>query len=71
MKNQATEGGKTSAKDYYSPGEVAKMYGVTSKTVSNWCEKGRLSFITTPSGHRRIPAAEVRRVSALASAETR
>lgn len=48
------------AKDYYTPGEIAKFFGVTSRTVGNWCASGRLPFITTPSGHRRIPASAVK-----------
>lgn len=47
-------------KDYYSTGEIAKMFGVTSRTVSNWCDQGLLPFIAMPSGHRRIPASAIK-----------
>jgi excisionase family DNA binding protein len=47
------------AKAFYTPGEVARMYGVSPKTVSNWCDSGRIASITTPSGHRRIPASAI------------
>jgi len=48
------------SKLFYTPGEVAKLFGVTSKTVSNWCDQGRLECITTPTGHRRIPVSALK-----------
>ena len=48
------------AKQFYTPGEVAKLFGVTSKTVSNWCDQGRLEYIATPTGHRRIPVSALK-----------
>ena len=42
-------------KAYYTTGEVAKLFGVTPKTVVNWCDSERLACIVTPAGHRRIP----------------
>ena len=41
---------------YYSTGEVAAMFGVTRRTVTRWCEQGRIPSIVTPGGRRRIPA---------------
>jgi excisionase family DNA binding protein len=52
LHDRALEDGKP----YYSSGEVAKLFGVTQRTVANWCDQGRLPCIVTPSGHRRIPA---------------
>lgn len=49
-----------SNKQFYTPGEVAALFGVTPKTVSNWCNKGLLECITAPSGHRRIPVAAIK-----------
>ncbi len=43
------------SKAYYTTGEVARLFGVTPKTVVNWCDSKRLPCITTPAGHRRIP----------------
>ena len=40
---------------FFTPGQFAKLYGVTPRTVRNWCDAGRIPFVTTPSGHRRIP----------------
>jgi excisionase family DNA binding protein len=48
------------AKMYYTPGEIARHFGVTARTVSNWCDRGRIPFIVTPSGHRRIPVSAVK-----------
>lgn len=42
-------------KRFYTTGEVAEMFGVTRKTVINWCERGRLPSVLTPGGQRRIP----------------
>lgn len=38
-----------------SPGDVARELGVSAKTVTNWCKKGLLDYVTLDSGHRRIP----------------
>ena len=51
---------KVKPRDFYTPGELAKIFGVTPKTVSNWCDKGLLPYITAPSGHRRIRASAVK-----------
>ncbi len=48
------------AKQFYTPGEIARIFGVTARTVSNWCDRGRLPFIVMPSGHRRIPVSAVK-----------
>jgi excisionase family DNA binding protein len=40
-----------------STGDVAALMGVDRRTVTNWCESGRLEGATqTPGGHWRIPA---------------
>lgn len=41
-------------------GEVAALFQVSRRTVIEWARAGKLPFITTPGGHRRYPAAEVR-----------
>jgi hypothetical protein len=45
---------------YYLPGEVAEMYGVTTRTIANWCDRGILKAITTPTGQRRILASSLK-----------
>jgi excisionase family DNA binding protein len=48
-----------------SVGKAAEEFGVSSATVRNWVEKGYLQAIRLPSGHRRIPESEVRRMLGL------
>lgn len=49
----------TSAPTMFTPGELALMLHVDAKTVSRWCRTGKLTAVTTPGGHRRIPVAAV------------
>lgn len=51
---------QASEKPYFTTGEIARHFGVTTKTVSNWCDAGRLPCVVTPSGHRRIPVSAVK-----------
>lgn len=41
------------------PREVARMFGVDTKTVGRWLNTGRLEGRRTPGGHWRIPAENV------------
>lgn len=41
------------------PREVARIFGVDPKTVTRWAQKGWISSIRTPGGHRRYAASEV------------
>ena len=43
-----------------TPGEVAQMFRVDSKTVTRWAAAGRIGSIRTPGGHRRFRESEVR-----------
>lgn len=43
-----------------TPAEVATMFRVDPKTVTRWAQKGWLSSVRTPGGHRRYREAEVR-----------
>lgn len=40
--------------------EVAKLFRVDRKTVSQWAIAGRIGSIRTPGGHRRFRESEVR-----------
>ena len=45
--------------------EAAEAVGVTPRTISNWIAEGLLSYLVTPTGHRRVDcAALVRTVPA-------
>jgi len=47
-------------KNYYTTGEVAKIIGISQKTVKNYCDKGLLISENTPiTGYRRIPHANL------------
>ncbi|MFJ3977805.1 helix-turn-helix domain-containing protein [Streptomyces sp. NPDC090021] len=43
-----------------SPGQVAELFGVDSKTVSRWARQGLISCVRTVGGHRRFFPAELR-----------
>ena len=47
------------------PGEVARLFRVTPKTVSRWSEEGRIVAVRTLGGHRRFTSKEVSRVRGL------
>jgi len=49
-------------KQWYKPSEVAKLFGVTPRTVNRWIELGKVAAITLVSGHRRISKDEVERL---------
>ena len=42
-----------------TPGEVAKMFNKTVKTISRWATSGELKSIKTLGGHRRFALSDV------------
>ena len=40
--------------------EVALLFQVSERAVTDWARKGRIRSVRTPGGHRRYPASEVR-----------
>jgi excisionase family DNA binding protein len=48
--------------DYLSPSEAAAMCRVDTRTLIRWVEKGKLTAVRTPGGHRRYPRAEIEAV---------
>lgn len=66
--NQRLDGSKASddlltseeQREFYTPKEVAAMFGVTPRTVANWCDQGRLACVTTLGGQRRILASSIK-----------
>jgi len=49
------------SKSYLTPNKVAELLMVTPATVRQWAEKGDLSALMTPGGHRRFLPSEVER----------
>jgi CheY-like chemotaxis protein len=48
---------------YLSPGNTAKILGVTPATLRGWTNRGILRAETTEGGHRRYPVSEVLRLA--------
>jgi putative resolvase len=46
----------------YSPREAAAILGVAVHTIQVWDREGRIRCVRLPSGRRRIPESEVRRL---------
>ncbi len=37
---------------FYKVNEVAKLFGVTNRTIVNWCDSGKLKCMRTLSNYR-------------------
>lgn len=46
----------------YGPQEVGRLFKVDSRTVTQWAKSGIIGFFRTPSGMRRFPECEVKRL---------
>jgi excisionase family DNA binding protein len=42
--------------------EVALLFQVSERAVTDWARRGRLPSVRTPGGHRRYPATAVRQL---------
>jgi len=42
--------------------DVALLFQVSERTVSEWARKGRVPSVRTPGGHRRYPAEQIRQL---------
>ena len=40
--------------------EVALLFQVSERAVTDWARKGRVPSVRTPGGHRRYPALQIR-----------
>lgn len=49
----------TEHQELFTVTQVARLLLVTPRTVTNWCETGRIKSFKTPGGHRRVPREEV------------
>ncbi len=48
---------------YLTPGQAARILGVSPKTVNRWANDGRIPCATTLGGHRRFRADVIRQVA--------
>jgi excisionase family DNA binding protein len=42
--------------------DVATLFQVSERTVSDWARRGRIPSVRTPGGHRRYPAKEIQKL---------
>ncbi len=42
--------------------DVALLFQVSERTVSEWARRGRVPWVRTPGGHRRYPAEQIRKL---------
>lgn len=49
--------------DYLKTAEVADILHVSPKTVTRWAKDGKLPHSRTLGGHRRFPAASIRKMA--------
>jgi len=49
---------------YLTPGQAARMLGVSPKTVNRWATDGRIPCAVTLGGHRRFRLDVIRSVAA-------
>jgi excisionase family DNA binding protein len=54
--------------DLLRTSDVARLFQVSERTVSDWARRGRIPSVRTPGGHRRYPADEIHRLMAAAEA---
>ena len=40
--------------------DVAALFQVSERTVSEWAKRGQIPCVRTPGGHRRYPADEIK-----------
>lgn len=50
---------RTAHEDTISPGEAARLLGVSPRTLRDWSKKGRITFTLTLGGHRRYRRTDV------------
>lgn len=59
------------ASEFLSRREVARLFGVSTSTVTRWARAGLLATIRTPGGHYRFRAGETLRAAQAGSADAR
>jgi excisionase family DNA binding protein len=57
--------------EYFSAREVARIFGVSYRTVLRWCHRGKIRAMRTPGGHYRIPMDDMPGMSRIPSSITK
>jgi len=57
--------------DFLSRRDVARLFGVSTSTVTRWARAGLLATIRTPGGHYRFRTGETRRAAQSGSGDVR
>lgn len=52
-----------SGEAYLTPGQAARILGISPKTVNRWANEGRIPCAMTLGGHRRFRADVIRAVA--------
>ena len=47
------------SENFLSPKEAAKIFNVTTRTLTNWSNEGRLQYTRTRGGHKRFAVSDV------------
>ena len=56
--------GVSAGRTYLTPAQVARILGVSPKTVYRWATAGRIPCVVTLGGHRRFRVDDVAAVAA-------
>lgn len=56
--------GDSASGPYLTPGQVARLLGVSPKTVYRWATSGRIPCVVTLGGHRRFRVDDIAAVAA-------
>ncbi|MET8317580.1 BldC family transcriptional regulator [Rhodococcus erythropolis] len=59
MQEERTETSHEPDEEFFTPKQVAALFGVHPKTVSRWAKAGKIASVTTLGGHHRYRSADV------------
>ncbi len=57
--------------EYLTTTQAARLLGVSPRTVSRWADEGRIAYLVTLGGHRRIARSVVEQTRALMEGDAR
>lgn len=56
-------------KEYITLKKASEILGVTTQTLRNWHNNGKIKVIRTMGGHRRIPMTEIEKITGVIEKE--